>query len=504
MKQAQLELKKSQTAQTQQLSSSTKNSEQVQQLQQDIKQVQLELKQSQQEVAKTKQETTVRDKEIEQLKQQLAQLNEKYNKDMKSAAEKLTQKSSSAMASQGQKFRKLLAQVRAIKTIQKDLKTDVKSSITQIQGNMTQLSKEGVNQLADMVVEVTQKYQKEAKARRQLFNEMQDLKGNIRVYVRVRPILPSDGETQGSCIECAQDELRVRNVEEKKTFKYDFEKVFGPDSKQAQIFEDVKPLATSVLDGYNVCIFAYGQTGSGKTHTMEGNSSDRGVNYRTLNELFAIKEERKKDYHFDVSVSVMEIYNETLFDLNSKDKQKLDILMSGTISVPNLVTATVNSSDDVIKTLQGGYKNRAVGANNINEHSSRSHCIVSVYVTATNLVTKAKTQGKLHLIDLAGSERLKRTDVKGDRLKESLAINKSLSALGDVISALAAKKPHIPYRNSKLTSLLQDSLGGNSKTLMFVNVSPTIESCPETLCSLGFAARVKTIELGKAEKNSVK
>ena len=178
-------------------------------------------------------------------------------------------------------------------------------------------------------------------------------------------------------------------------------------------------------------------------------------------------------------------------------------MLSNNVQIPNLTTTPVASTDDVIKTLKYGYKNRATGATNMNEHSSRSHCIVSVYVDAVNKTTKQKWKGKLHLIDLAGSERLKKTENQGDRFKEGVAINKSLSALGDVIAALSQKKQHIPYRNSKLTSLLQDSLGGNSKALMFVNLSPAKENVSETICSLQFASRVKSVELGKAEKNAV-
>ncbi|KAL0477581.1 kinesin [Acrasis kona] len=505
LKQAQDEAKKSQSAS---LTTSQNNTEKLDQIQAQLKQAQQDLKQSQTDLNKSKQEVQAKEKEADQIKKQLEELNEKYKTDMKAATEKLNQKSNTASAAQINTLKKVRDRLRSMKKIQKDLKSEVQNHLSLLQADMKQLKDNGVGKLASAVIDITQKYNKEAKERRKLFNELQDLKGNIRVYVRVRPILPSDGSTQGSCIETGIDEIRVRNVEEKKTFKYEFEKVFGVESMQSQVFEDVKPLATSILDGYNVCIFAYGQTGSGKTHTMEGNPKDRGVNYRTLSELFRIKEERKQDFSFDINVAVMEIYNETLFDLlgssKEKEKKKLEILMSKEISVPGLLLVPVNSPEDVINTLQGGYKSRAVGANNINEHSSRSHCIVSVYVTAINLTTKQKTIGKLHLIDLAGSERLKRTETTGDRMKESMAINKSLSALGDVISALASKKPHIPFRNSKLTSLLQDSLGGNSKTLMFVNVSPTIESCPETLCSLGFAARVKTVEMGKAEKNTVK
>jgi len=237
---------------------------------------------------------------------------------------------------------------------------------------------------------------------------------------------------------------------------------------------------------------------------MEGSESNRGVNYNTVNELYRMIGERKEEYKYDVEIAVMEIYNENLFDLLKGDGNKLDIMLSQGVSVPGLCKMKVATAQDVFKYFSKGSENRKVANNNMNADSSRSHCIVSIYVEGVNLFTHQKIAGKLHLIDLAGSERLKRTEVQGDRLKEAQNINKSLSALGDVISALATKKGHIPFRNSKLTSLLQDSLGGNSKTLMFVNVSPTLESCAETLCSLGFAQRARKVELGKAEKNVVK
>jgi kinesin family protein C2/C3 len=455
------------------------------------------------ELSQLKAQLEKQQSDAENYKQKLSKLTEKYNKDMKAAVDKIKKHKSNSSTSNSANIlgqaQTMQTTIKKLKSEQQLLKKDAREYITQLKNDMTKLSKSGLGNLSEAIDEITKKYHKEVRERRKLFNELQEMKGNIRVYVRVRPVLPSD-ETIGACIECLEGELRLTDMN-KKNHRYEFERVFDQNSTQQQVFNDVKPLATSILDGYNVCIFAYGQTGSGKTHTMEGNATDRGVNYRILNELFHIIQERKSDYSYEISVAVMEIYNETLVDLLSKDKQKLEIKMSSSVAVPGLTTLSVSSTENVIEVLSMGYKNRATGANNINKHSSRSHCIVSVYVDGVNLITQQKVRGKLHLIDLAGSERLKRTGTEGDRLKETLAINKSLSCLGNVISALASKNAHVPYRNSKLTSLLQDSLGGNSKTLMFVNVSPTVESAPETICSLGFAQRVNKVELGKAEKN---
>lgn len=449
--------------------------------------------------------------ENEKNKRKVELITEKYNKDMKTAVEKI-QKHKLAMAKEASvktvtidantvtKMTTCKRNIEQLRRTQVELKRDALNNIDIIKGQLKLLAEKGINQLGHGVEDVMMRYKKELKLRRELFNQLQELKGNIRVYVRVRPILSSDGPTVPA-VSCDVSEVQVIDPTTKKSHRFEFERTFGPESTQEEVFLDVQPLATSILDGYNVCIFAYGQTGSGKTYTMEGYPTDRGVNYRTLDELFSIIHDRREDYTYEVKVAVMEIYNETIMDLLSKDKQRLEVKMAGQVSVPGLTTVTVTSPQQVIETLSRGYKIRSVGANNINADSSRSHCIVSVYIEGINHVSKQKISGKLHLIDLAGSERLKRTETTGDRLKESLAINKSLSSLGDVITALAAKKPHVPYRNSKLTSLLQDSLGGNSKTLMFVNVSPTAESSPESICSLQFATRVNKVELGKAEKN---
>uniref|UniRef100_M1AD89 Kinesin-like protein n=2 Tax=Solanum tuberosum TaxID=4113 RepID=M1AD89_SOLTU len=353
------------------------------------------------------------------------------------------------------------------------------------------------------------KFIKGAKEQKELYNKVLDLKGNIRVFCRCRPLNVEEtaaGASMTIDFEAAKDgELTVKsNVTSKKTFKFDA--IFSPQANQAEVFEDTAPLATSVLDGYNACIFAYGQTGTGKTFTMEGTEESRGVNYRTLEELFRIIEERKNAVRYEISVSVLEVYNEQIRDLlvsgSQQGVKRLEIKQDGEgmHHVPGLVEAHVNNMNEVWEALRTGSNARAVGSTNANEHSSRSHCIHCVMVKGENLLNGECTRSKLWLIDLAGSERIAKTEVQGERLKETQNINRSLSALGDVISSLATKSAHIPFRNSKLTHLLQDSLGGDSKTLMFVQISPNENDLSETLCSLNFASRVRGIELGPAKK----
>ncbi|KAG5386795.1 hypothetical protein IGI04_038265 [Brassica rapa subsp. trilocularis] len=331
--------------------------------------------------------------------------------------------------------------------------------------------------------------------------------GNIRVFCRCRPLNKEETSTRCATavdFDGAKDgELGVvTGNHSKKSFKFD--RVYTPKDGQVDVFADASPMVVSVLDGYNVCIFAYGQTGTGKTFTMEGTPQNRGVNYRTVEQLFEIANERRETISYNISVSVLEVYNEQIRDLlaTSPASKKLEIKQSfdGSHHVPGLVEAKVENINEVWNVLQAGSNARAVGSNNVNEHSSRSHCMLSIMVKAKNLMNGDCTKSTLWLVDLAGSERLAKTDVQGERLKEAQNINRSLSALGDVIYALATKSSHIPYRNSKLTHLLQDSLGGDSKTLMFVQISPSEHDVSETLSSLNFATRVRGVELGPARK----
>ncbi|KAM3253832.1 hypothetical protein ACQJBY_047746 [Aegilops geniculata] len=379
---------------------------------------------------------------------------------------------------------------------------------------MTTTIHQYVSQYASLESEfkdLKEKFSEEAKERKDLYNKLIELKGNIRVFCRCRPLNTeetAEGASMAIDFDSAKDgELIVRgHVSSKKVFKFD--SVFNPEEDQEKVFEKTAPFATSVLDGFNVCIFAYGQTGTGKTFTMEGTEGARGVNYRILDELFRVVKDRHDLFQYEITVSALEVYNEQIHDLLLTGSQpgtttkRLEVrqVAEGVHHVPGLVEARVSNMDEAWDVLQTGSKARVVGSTNANEHSSRSHCIHCVMVKGENLMNGERTNSKLWLIDLAGSERVAKTDAQGERLKEAQNINKSLSALGDVISALATKSQHIPFRNSKLTHLLQDSLSGDSKTLMFVQISPNENDVGETLCSLNFASRVRGIELGQARK----
>eukprot|EP00736_Rhodelphis_marinus_P010516 Rmarinus@m.15216 len=344
--------------------------------------------------------------------------------------------------------------------------------------------------------------------RKKLFNQVQELKGNIRVFCRVRPMFPHKGEKR-AVVEATGDQELCFLTEgsgsalgsEVQRKQYEFDAVFAHDATQDSIFSEVESLVTSVVDGYNVCIFAYGQTGSGKTHTMQGGPGDqRGLNMRALERLFRLIDE-SQHLETELRVSIQEIYNETIRDLlSNRDKMELKRGDRG-MFCPGLEERVVKSVDEIMDVMETGARNRSTGATSMNVHSSRSHLIVTIHTTTRNVVTCQVAYGKLHMVDLAGSERLSRSEATGERRKETQHINKSLSALGDVIQALMKKDPHIPYRNSKLTYLLQDSLGGDSKTLMFANLSPADIDGQETLSTINFAARVRNVILGPATRH---
>ncbi|GLE00981.1 hypothetical protein PINS_up009778 [Pythium insidiosum] len=351
---------------------------------------------------------------------------------------------------------------------------------------------------------VVENYKREMKERKRLFNLVQELKGNIRVLCRVRPISKSE-IANGSKAVCkfTPEEITVAG-EKGKVKTWEFDRVFDMGSSQEELFAEVKPLVTSILDGYSVCIFAYGQTGSGKTFTMSGPAENPGINTRALQELFQRKVERAKEFQDEITVSIMEIYNEQIRDLLAADASNTNLQVrqgpTGNF-VPGLTVIPVQTLDEVFDLIKRGNKNRSTHATDMNEHSSRSHSILSIQLKSVNLVTTSVANGKLFLVDLAGSERLSKTGAEGQRLKEAQNINKSLSALGDVIAARASKAKHVPYRNSSLTYLLQDALGGDSKTLMVACASPVDYNSEETFCTLNFAARARSVEMGKATKN---
>ncbi|XP_075965115.1 kinesin-like protein KIFC3 [Anarhichas minor] len=364
-----------------------------------------------------------------------------------------------------------------------------------------------ISEMSEANKDLLEKYRKEVALRRKYHEQLVELKGNIRVLCRVKPVLKEDQHEEGQSVVVTTDSnnessLNVLNKGKSRIFELD--KVFHPQATQEEVFQEIEPLVTSCIDGYQVCIFAYGQTGSGKTHTMEGSVENPGINQRALKHLFSEIEERKDMWSYTVTVSSVEIYNEVLRDLLSKDGDKLDIKINpdgtGQLHVPGLRVIEVKSFQHIKKILATARRNRITFGTQMNQHSSRSHALLCTTVQGTDLATGSKTTGKLNLVDLAGSERVWKSGAEGERLKEAQNINRSLLSLGDVIQALRARQTHIPFRNSRLTYLLQDSLGKGSKTVMVVQVSALESNVGETLCSLKFAQRVCKVELGPAAR----
>nr|CCA26226.1 DNA topoisomerase putative [Albugo laibachii Nc14] len=382
-------------------------------------------------------------------------------------------------------------------------------------------STQGSETLAEkdaLINELHEKIRNGEKLRRSLHNVIQELRGNVRVYVRTRPFLPLEASQTASTAVISHHgdgesltllrPAKAQCGEEFDSYDFKFNRVFPPSVGQDSVFDHVSEFVQSSLDGYHVCLFSYGQTGSGKTHTMlgSGNGQMRGIIPRSIDKILdECHRLRSEGWIYTTKVSFMEIYNETIRDLlgSSKDaSMKFSIRKDahGSFSVPELTLEDVTVSSQVESLIERASRARSVAKTDMNAQSSRSHCIFTVYLHGEQTLKKISLDGRLHLVDLAGSERLSRSNASGARLKETQAINKSLSSLTNVFSAIANKSPHIPFRDSKLTFLLQNCLAGDGKTLMMVNLSPTMDSVQETLCSLRFAHKVNQCELGKAKR----
>ncbi|CAF1927639.1 unnamed protein product [Rotaria magnacalcarata] len=325
---------------------------------------------------------------------------------------------------------------------------------------------------------------------------------NIRVVARFRPLNDSE-ERAGSksVVKFPADQDETVLISGK---VYVFDKVFRPDSTQEKVYnEAAKEIVKDVLSGYNGTIFAYGQTSSGKTHTMEGvmNSNDhQGIIPRIVQDIFNHIYTLDANLQFQIKISYFEIYLDKIRDLLDVSKTNLAVHEDKN-RVPYVKGVTerfVSSPDEVFEIMEEGKNNRHIAVTNMNEHSSRSHSVFLIHVKQENVENEKKLTGKLYLVDLAGSEKVSKTGAEGQVLDEAKNINKSLSALGNVISALAdGTKSHVPYRDSKLTRILQESLGGNARTTIIICCSPASYNESETKSTLEFGKRAKCI------KNSV-
>mmetsp|Transcript_6163 Transcript_6163/g.15802 ORF Transcript_6163/g.15802 Transcript_6163/m.15802 type:complete len:974 (-) Transcript_6163:246-3167(-) len=403
-------------------------------------------------------------------------------------------------------FRTMHSRVVAIQKEKNDARQEL-AELVETHSRDLEIVTRAAMQLQDafegQVKELQHKYRSEVLQRKQLYNKLQELKGNIRVFLRIRKDERGPNITQyPSDSEVILPDLRGEPV------MLDFDHVYGADSKQEDIFDNVKPVILSCVDGYNVCLMAYGQTGSGKTFTMTGPASNPGVNRRAIAELLRACNDETSKLQCTFKVSVVEVYNEQIYDLlaprgkpgSKREPKKLKSGVRG-VYLDNLEERTITIQEEVHQLINDADTNRTSAATSMNTDSSRSHLVIQINVDAVNQLSSVVSTGRLTLVDLAGSERVARSQVSGERLVEAAAINKSLSALGQVFQAIAQRAPHIPYRNSKLTHLLQDSLGGDSKTCLFVNCSPLKENLAETHSTLEFGQRIRKIELGPAKKH---
>lgn len=331
---------------------------------------------------------------------------------------------------------------------------------------------------------------------------------NIKVVCRFRPSNAIEQREGGENVVAFDDDLttvKLRSTSltsgpEKDGFTFD--RVFPMGTKQHEVFDyGVKDIVKDVLDGYNGTVFAYGQTGSGKTFTMMGADIDsdelKGIIPRITEQIFQSIVESDAHLEYLVKASYMEIYLEKIRDLLAPQNDNLQVHeeKSKGVYVKNLSDYYVSSAREVYEIMRTGGEARVVSSTNMNAESSRSHSIFLITIEQRNTETGARKTGNLYLVDLAGSEKVGKTGASGQTLEEAKKINKSLSALGMVINALTdAKVKYIPYRDSKLTRILQESLGGNSRTTLIINCSPSSYNEPETLSTLRFGIRAKSIK----------
>ncbi|PKA63209.1 Geminivirus Rep-interacting motor protein [Apostasia shenzhenica] len=339
--------------------------------------------------------------------------------------------------------------------------------------------------------------------KKRLFNELLTAKGNIKVFCRVRPPFEDEGPSK---VEFPDEfTIRIDTGDDALTNSkkdYEFDRVYGPHIGQGEFFHDVQPFVQSAMDGYNVSVFAYGQSNSGKTHTMEGTNQERGLYQRSYEELFDLSNmDMTSTCRYKFQITAFELYNEQVRDLLSESSSNSAGVQMGTShTFVELIQENLTNPLEFSRVLKAALKHRDPDHFKANV----SHLVVTIHIYYTNLVTGENVYSKLSLVELPGSECSLVEDVTGDKLTDLLHASKSLSALGDVLSSLTSKKDTVPYENSRLTTILADSIGGSSKSLLIAHVCPNFSNLSKTLCALNFCARARNAELSLGNRDTIK
>ena len=358
---------------------------------------------------------------------------------------------------------------------------------------------------------LSQKLKNEKYLRRKIHNRYMYLRGNLRVMCRVRPFLPSEKINKKSQIETIainNDSISIfQDNKQERSFEYDY--IFDTKSTQKDVYEEVTLLIQSMVQGNNICIIAYGQTCTGKTYTIQGpNSKNPGIVPRAARELFLILNNFSKSNFFEsirLSLTIIEIYNEQIYNLLEESTPSLNMYedASGNLIIPDLNPISINSFDEANKLFKLAAKFRHTSSTEYNDRSSRSHCIFSFQLKLTGKDGRI-IRSTLHIIDLAGSERISKSQNKDEKLrKESICINLSLHSLSTVLNSIALKANHIPYRDSKLTHFLKDSLNENYNIMLLLHISPNVKDLSETISTLQFGERIIKLCHHKTGKDKI-
>ena len=412
-----------------------------------------------------------------------------------------------------------------------------KSLIEEVNYNTINLKemKEELTKEQEINNKLNENLEKEKILRRKIHNRYMYLRGNMRIMCRLRPFLINEIKNKKSNMETISinnDTILIQELNKApKMFEYDY--VFDEQSTQEDIYEEVSLLIQSMIHGNNICIMSYGQTCTGKTYTIQGNNNNKGIASRAVKEIFEIIDNlikknnlQKNRNNFEngyspsqvrntsyfikakINMTIIEIYNEQIFNLLEESTPKLNIFedAQGNLIIPDLSPINISNYDEANKLFILSEKFRHTSSTEFNERSSRSHCIFTFNIKLTNNDNNI-IRSTLHIIDLAGSERITKAQSNNEKIKkEALSINLSLHSLSNVLFAIANKSGHIPYRDSKLTHFLKDSLNDNYNIMLLLHISPNIKDLSETISTLQFGERIIKLcrhKTGKEKMNLV-